>query len=103
MDGDFHHWRGEDLILNIYLQPRAGTDAWAGRHGDSLKLRVTAPPVEGRANAHLRKLLAKWFGVPQSRVTLISGETSRHKCLRIASPSKLPPEIPFPHDRTGKT
>ena len=52
-------------------------------HGDSLKIQIAAPPVDGEANAELLRFLAKLFGVPKSRTSLVSGDTGRHKRVRI--------------------
>ncbi|TXH96199.1 MAG: YggU family protein [Pseudomonas sp.] len=86
----FYHWDGEDLILDCHLQPKASSDEFAGLHGDRLKIRLTAPPVEGKANAHLLAFLGKAFGVAKSQVSLISGELNRQKRVRIQRPQKLP-------------
>ena len=83
-------WDGDDLIIACHLQPKASKDEFAGLHGERLKIRLTAPPVEGKANAHLMKFLAKAFGVAKSLVTLESGELNRQKRVRIHSPQKLP-------------
>jgi uncharacterized protein (TIGR00251 family) len=82
----FYRWDGEDLILDCHLQPKASKDEFAGLHGDRLKIRLTAPPVEGKANAHLQAFLAKAFGVAKSQVSLASGELNQHKRLRIRTP-----------------
>lgn len=87
---DWYRWDGEDLILACHLQPKASRDEFAGLHGDRLKIRLTAPPVEGKANAHLMAFLAKAFGVPKSQVSLESGELNRQKRVRIARPQCLP-------------
>lgn len=81
--------QGDDLLLTLKVQPKASKDEllW---HGEQLKARITAPPVDGRANAHLQAWLAKLFGVSKSQVTLLSGETGRNKRLRIASPRQVP-------------
>lgn len=84
---------GSDLILQIRVQPRASQDALAGVTGDYLKVRLTAPPVEGRANEYLIAYLARLFGVPKNRVILERGDTSRLKQLRICSPKKLPQDL----------
>jgi len=84
---------GSDLILQIRVQPRAGKDALAGVIGDYLKVRLTAPPVEGRANEYLVAYLAKLFGVPKNSVILERGSTSPRKQLRIRSPKKLPENL----------
>jgi len=87
---DFYRWEGDALVLNVRVQPRASRDEIVGPHGDSLKVRITAPPVDGKANAHLVKYLAKAFGVPRARVTLLGGESGRDKRLRIDDPGRLP-------------
>ena len=80
----------QDIILHVQVQARASTDAVVGVIGDYLKIRITAPPVEGRANEHLIAYLAKLFGVPKNSVVLERGESAKHKVLRIRSPKKLP-------------
>ena len=86
----YFRWDGEDLILDCHLQPKASSDEFAGLHGERLKIRLTAPPVEGKANAHLLAFLGKAFGVAKSQVSLISGELNRQKRVRIQRPQKLP-------------
>ena len=85
-------WRrrdGADLVLQLLVRPRARRDAFAGVAGDRLKVSLTAPPLEGEANAALRVFLARQFGVPRNQVVLEHGETGRRKRVRIA-PRKLP-------------
>lgn len=89
MSGYFH-WDGEDLILECHLQPKASKDEFAGLQGERLKIRLTAPPVDGKANAHLLAFVGKAFGVAKSKVILESGELNRHKRLRICKPQKFP-------------
>ncbi len=86
----FYRWDGDDLLLACHLQPKASTDAFAGLHGDRLKIRLSAPPLDGRANAQLRVFLAAAFGVSKSQVTLESGQQSRQKRVRIQRPRVLP-------------
>jgi len=83
-------WQGKDLLLRVRVQPKASRDEISGLQGEALKVRITAPPVDGKANAHLVKFLAKQFGVAKSAVTLLSGETGRDKRLRIHAPARLP-------------
>ncbi len=94
----YFRWDGEDLILDCHRQPKASKDEFAGLHGERLKIRLTAPPVEGKANAHLLAFLAKAFGVAKAQVSLESGELNRHKRLRIHAPQRLPtlPGLIFP-------
>jgi len=87
-------WQGERLILQLRVQPRASRDEIVGAHGEALKVRITAPPVEGKANAHLLKFLAQCFGVPRTAVALLAGESGRDKRVAIHSPQRLPDGIP---------
>lgn len=89
----WHRWEGDDLIAALLIQPRASRNGFAGVQGERLKIRITAPPVEGAANEHLVDWLAKQFGVPRRQVTLLQGEQSRRKLVRIVSPQSLPPEL----------
>jgi hypothetical protein len=87
-------WEGNNLLLDLHIQPRASKDEWAGEYGDNaLKLRITAPPVDGKANVHLEKFLAGEFGVKRSDVVLLSGTTGRRKRFRITAPATLPSAI----------
>ena len=81
---------GADVVLRVLVQPRASREAFAGVVGDRLKVSLTAPPVEGAANAALCVFLAKQFGVPKRRVVLESGATGRRKRVRIMSATQLP-------------
>jgi len=78
-------------VLYCHVQPGASRDALAGRYGERLKVQISAPPVDGKANKHLLKYIAKAFGVAKTRVTLVRGESSRQKTLKIIDPQKLPP------------
>lgn len=74
---------GDALTIAVHAQPGAKREAIVGEHGDRLKIALTTPPVEGRANQALLKYLAKTLGLPRSAVSLVSGETSREKRVRI--------------------
>ena len=91
-----YHWEEEDLLITVRVQPGASNDKILGIVKDALKIRITAPPEDGKANNHLVKYLAKTFGVAKSRVELIAGTNNRHKRLRIQSPAKLPTDISRP-------
>ena len=73
----------EGIVLRIHVQPGAGRSAVVGRHGDSLKVRVAAPPVEGRANEATRSLLSEALALPEGDVELTSGQSSRSKRFRL--------------------
>lgn len=75
---------GDALQLSVFVQPRSSRNRVCGIHDGELKLQLTSPPVDGAANQCCREFLAKLLGVPKSAVSLLSGETSRHKRLRIA-------------------
>lgn len=98
MPAPWYHWEGEDIVLLLHVQPGASHDMLAGIVDDRLKIRVTAPPANGRANAHLLRFLAGIFGVPRSRVELLSGHGNRYKRVRIIDPRKLPEIIVPPRD-----
>ena len=86
----WYRWEKDDLLLNLQIQPRASRDQLVGPVEDSYKVRITAPPVDGKANKHLTRFLAQAFGVPRSRVSLVTGVSSRRKVVRIGAPQKLP-------------
>jgi len=71
----------------VRVQPRARRNAIIGEIGDALKLALTAPPVEGRANEACIEFLAEFLKVPRSSVTIAAGETSRNKVISIAGMS----------------
>ena len=80
----------DGLILRLYIQPKASRDSIIGLHGDELKVAITAPPIDGKANAHLVKYLAKQFKVAKSQVLLEKGELGRHKQIKIIDPQHIP-------------
>lgn len=84
---------GEDVVLVIHAQPGARASAFAGQHGEALKLRLAAPALEGRANKELCRFLAEAFGVPLASVVVLNGESSRHKRVRISAPRQWPPAL----------
>jgi len=83
-------WQDSTLILRLHLQPKAKKDEIVGPHGEALKIRITAPPVDGKANTHLVKFLARRFGVNQRQIQILSGDSSRQKRVAIYSPTLLP-------------
>jgi len=74
----------EGIAFSVKVQPRAKQNAITGEVGDALKLCLTAPPVEGRANEACIEFFAKLLKVPRSSVTIASGESSRRKVIRVA-------------------
>lgn len=71
------------VVLALHIQPGAKKTELAGLHGEALKIRLAAPPVDGKANAALLAFLAKACGVSKSAVELVSGETSRSKRVKV--------------------
>ncbi|MDO6559027.1 DUF167 family protein YggU [Paraglaciecola chathamensis] len=82
-----------ELQLRIYIQPKASRDEIVGMHGDALKIAITAPPVDGKANAHLCKYLAKQCGVAKSKVAITKGQLNRHKTVVVCAPAVIPEAI----------
>ncbi len=83
----------DGLVLRLYIQPKASRDSIVGLHGDELKVAITAPPIDGKANSHLVKYLAKQFKVAKSQVLLEKGELGRHKQIKIIDPQHIPTEV----------
>ena len=75
---------GADCIIVVHAQPGAKRTDVAGEHGDALKIRLAAPPVDGKANAELLRFVAGRLGVPRTHVTLVAGDSARAKRVRIA-------------------
>ena len=71
------------ITLILHVQPGAKNTTVAGLHGDALKIRLAAPPIEGRANEALLRFIADFFKVPVRNVQLKQGEQSRHKRVEV--------------------
>lgn len=74
---------GANWLLELHVQPGAKTTVVVGEHGGRLKLKIAAPPVDNKANAHLLAWLAAQLGLPKSAVSLVRGETSRQKTVAV--------------------
>jgi len=70
--------------ITVRLSPKAARDKVMGVHGEALKIAVTAPPLEGKANRHLIRFLAKRLGVPRGALSIVSGELAREKVIEAA-------------------
>jgi hypothetical protein len=84
---------GNIITLTLHVQPGAKQTTIAGLHGDALKIRLAAPPVEGRANEALLRFIADVFKVPLRDVELKQGEQSRHKCVEVLGSAVAPKEL----------
>lgn len=76
--------RSDGIRLAVHVQPRASRTEVAGIHGEALKVRLAAPPVDGAANEALVDFLSERFAVPRRAITIISGAQSRAKVVEIA-------------------
>jgi uncharacterized protein (TIGR00251 family) len=90
MSDNYFSWHDDTLQLRVYVQPQARQDENVGLYVDYLKVRITAPPIDGKANARLLKFLVRIFGVRRNQLEITAGKKARHKQLRIQDPSCLP-------------
>ena len=84
---------GDDLVLEVRIQPRAKRSEFAGRFGERLRIRLQAPPVDGRANSALVAFLAEAFEVPRASVAIEHGLASRDKRVRIRGLGPVPAQL----------
>lgn len=73
----------QTIVLTLYIQPGAKSSEISGVHGEALKIRLAAPPVEGKANQALIRFLSEKLAIPKQAITLLSGETNRNKRVQI--------------------
>ena len=78
--------RADRILVAVHVRPRSSTSGIVGLHGDALAVRVTVPPVDGRANDAVARVLADALGVPPSRVVLVAGATTRTKRFEVRGP-----------------
>ena len=93
----WYRWRGDALELRLRVVPRASKTELVGALEDCYKVRLAAPPVEGKPNACLVDFLAKAFGVGRSQVEILSGDHSRIKTVLIQEPTLSPLPIESGH------
>ncbi|RTZ61713.1 MAG: YggU family protein [Gammaproteobacteria bacterium] len=96
------HWENDTLILNLHVQPRASRTAFAGEHDGCIKLRTTAPPVDGKANREIIAFLSKQFRTAKSNICLMRGANSREKQFAIHGIRQIPPGLPIPESSGHK-
>lgn len=77
---------GQGCVLTVHVQPGAKRTEVVGEHGDALKIRLAAPPVDGKANDALLAFLAETLALPRREVSLRAGQTSRRKLVDIGLP-----------------
>jgi len=79
------------VVFKVHIQPKASKNAIVGLHDDALKIRLTAPPVDGAANKMCVQFLAKELGVSKSAIKIVAGQTSRNKHISINLPTDRSP------------
>lgn len=91
MSGWYRQAADGRITLTLHIQPGARKTEVAGRHGEALKIRLAAPPVDGKANEALLRFVADTLGLPKAAVSLKSGQTSRQKVVELigATPATL--------------
>ena len=77
------HGDGTAVVLTLHIQPGARKTEICGLHGEALKIRLAAPPVDGKANASLIEFLAEKLDITKSRIELLSGTSARSKRVRV--------------------
>jgi len=87
---DFYRWHDTDLHLQVKVQPKSSQNRVVGVLGDAVKINITAPPVDGKANAGLSKYLARQFHVPISHIAIVKGKSGRNKKVIVTSPVVIP-------------
>ena len=86
----WYRWQAGALVLELRVQPRARQNSVDGLFNDALKVRLTAPPVDDKANEALCRWLADDFGSPCAEVEVLRGGTSRSKVVRLLKPNRAP-------------
>jgi len=90
------HWyrrNGATITLTLHVQPGAKRNEIVGLHGEALKIKLAAPPIEGRANDALLKFIADLFAVPQRNTELLQGGQSRQKVVAITGSGVAPESL----------
>jgi uncharacterized protein (TIGR00251 family) len=87
-------------VLKVYLQPKSSRNEIVGPYRDGIKVKITAPPIEGKANEGLIRFLAKAWGLAPSSIEIVRGHHTREKILRIQGsiPAGVPADPEPPHD-----
>ncbi len=84
-------WDGTRFLVRVHAQPNAKRDQAVGLHGQAYRVRIAAPPREGKANQSLIAFFARAFGVPRARVQIRAGAGGRLKTIEIDRPERMPP------------
>ena len=73
----------KEITIKVKVEPRSSKSGIVGPYGDSLKVKLTSPPVEGKANKELIEVLAKEFGIPKKDVEIVAGHNSKNKTVKL--------------------
>ena len=73
------------IRLQLRVQPRSSHNRVVGLHGESVKVQVTAPPVDGAANGAVQDILAAWLNVPRGAITIVKGQSTRDKVVEVVA------------------
>jgi uncharacterized protein (TIGR00251 family) len=90
VSNSYFSWQESDLHLRVYVQPGSSANQVVGLFNGALKIKLTAPPVDGKANQSLLKYLARQFGVPTRNVMIMKGHSGRAKQICITLPKAIP-------------
>jgi uncharacterized protein (TIGR00251 family) len=91
-----YRWGKDVLSLNCSVQPKANEGQIVGPMSEHLKIRISAAPIDGKANRQLIRFLAKLFHTKQTAITIVSSLTGRHKRVCIKKPLSIPPGLKIP-------
>ncbi len=76
------------IILRVKVEPRSSRSGISGLYGDSLKVKLTSPPVEGKANNEIISVLSKVLGIKKKQIEIVSGRSSKNKIIRLTDVEK---------------
>jgi len=86
----WYRWDGQSLLLQLHIQPGAKENSIVGLHAERLKVKIHAPPVDGKANTELIDFMARCFETNKSAVTVLQGALGRDKTLCVANVRSIP-------------
>jgi uncharacterized protein len=98
----YYCWKSDQLYVDLLVHTFASHDEIVGVHGNRLKVRLASSPIAGKANEHLLKLMAEYFGVPNNRVHITKGHQSRMKQICVHNPQNNIPERDHSHQPSAQ-
>ena len=94
----YYRWEQDALYLDCSIQPKSNEDRIVGPVGENLRIRICAAPTDGKANKQLIRFMAKKFHTQQTAITIVNGQTNRHKRLCIKKPLTVPDGLDMTED-----